>query len=96
VSLLSGKKIYKLLIKNSNKKKTSLNKGGEDMPLAFLREPSSTREVRLKRDWPDFLPRPTDDDIKVLAELSERNTGSSFFEKEKRGDKDGESATFDR
>jgi len=31
-------------------------------------------------DWPDSLPMPTDEDIRDQAELSERNTGSSFFE----------------
>lgn len=52
-------------------------------------QPDSTREVRLKRDWPEFLPLPTDTDIRELTELSERNTGSSFFEKEKRGENNG-------
>lgn len=71
------------------------NKGGENMGLVFLREPSSTREIRLKRDWPEFLPLPTDEDIRELTELSDRNTGSAFFEKEKRGEKNGEPTAFD-
>jgi len=98
---LSGhKKKYKLikgeLAKTSPKDGTSKSKGGEHMALVFLRETCSTREVRLKRDWPEFLPLPTDEDIRELTELSERNTGSAFFEKEKRGEKNGGTATFDR
>jgi len=32
------------------------------------------------RDWPESLPTPTDEDIKDQVELSDRNTGSDFFE----------------
>lgn len=75
---------------------TSRNKGGTEMVLVSLRNPCSTRETRLKRDWPDYFPRPTDEEIRELAELSERNTGSAFFEKEKREQTDGEPTAFDR
>jgi len=32
-------------------------------------------------DWPESLVTPTDEDVKDMVELSERNTGSNFFEK---------------
>lgn len=31
-------------------------------------------------DWPEWLEMPTEEDIKTLAELSERNTSSTFFD----------------
>ena len=34
-----------------------------------------------RSDWPESILMPTDEDIFNMAELSERNTGSSFFEK---------------
>ena len=36
-----------------------------------------------RKDWPEYIPTPTDEDIFDMAELSERNTGSSFFETDK-------------
>ena len=35
-----------------------------------------------RSDWPESIPMPTDEDIFDMTELSERNTGSEFFEKE--------------
>jgi hypothetical protein len=34
-------------------------------------------------DWPNDIPMPNDEDIEFMAEMSERNTGSDFFETKK-------------
>lgn len=35
-------------------------------------------------DWPADLPKPDDDDIAYMAELSKKNTGIDFFDKGKK------------
>lgn len=40
----------------------------------------NNREKNLHmNDWPEWLPLPTDEDLEMLVELSDRETSSAFF-----------------
>ena len=47
-------------------------------------------------DWPSWLPVPSDEDIKMLAELSDRETGSAFFNNDERSDDNARGGTSNK
>ena len=52
-------------------------------------------EMKGKDYWPEHIKKPTNEEIGFLAEMSERNTSSSFFDSKKKGDRDGKSTSCD-
>lgn len=50
------------------------------MALNYSSDNESKNNVNFpENDWPEWLEMPSDEDIKTLAEMSERNTSSAFF-----------------
>ena len=41
------------------------------------------KKVKSTDYWPEHIKKPTNEDIKFLAEMSEKNTSSSFFDSKK-------------
>ena len=52
-------------------------------------------EMKGEDYWPEHIKEPTSEDIGFLAEMSERETSSSFFDCKKRGKRDGKSTRSD-
>lgn len=73
-------------------------KGGAGMSLLVLKSKSqNSKSCKTNdKDWPAHIPKPSNDDIAFLAEMSKRETSSSFFEKNKRSDRDGKASVRNR
>lgn len=69
--------------------KKNIFKGGADMSLLTMPKSKNKISFNSDADWPAHIPMPTDEDIQFLAEMSKRETGSSFFDSKKRSDKNG-------